>query len=197
MLIVVACAQVLGALLLVDLLSGVLHWLEDSYGTEETPLLGPYVIRPNIIHHADPLAFTKSPVWRRNRVVAVIVALLLGTVWWSGHFSWFWAWLGLFGLLSNEIHVWAHRSRRQNGPVIVLLQRLRLVQSPRHHAVHHRDPKRDHFCAMTNLLNPILDRIRFFRALEWLIARLTGVTPRPDPTVKTQDWGRPSARARS
>jgi ubiquitin-conjugating enzyme E2 variant len=46
--------QALGVILLADFLTGVFHWLEDAYGTEDTPVLGPLVIKPNIVHHHYP-----------------------------------------------------------------------------------------------------------------------------------------------
>ena len=51
--------QALGVILLADFLAGVIHWLEDAYGTEDTPIIGPLAIRPNIIHHHYPRFFTK------------------------------------------------------------------------------------------------------------------------------------------
>ncbi len=39
--------QILLGLALADFISGALHWLEDSYGKEEWPIIGYYVIEPN------------------------------------------------------------------------------------------------------------------------------------------------------
>jgi len=171
------------AVVFTDFLSGILHWLEDSYGHPGTPVLGRYVTQANIKHHFEPRHFTKSPVWKRNRVTWTMTALLMLGVWYSGHFSPFWAWVGVLGVLSNEIHCWAHRTPRENGPVVTALQRWHIVQSPRHHAVHHTDPKKECYCVLTDFLNPVLDRIRFFRRTEALIALRTGVHPRKDDSV--------------
>jgi hypothetical protein len=58
-----------------------------------------------------------------------------------------------------------------------------LIQSHRHHAAHHRKGKDTHFCVLTNHVNPFLERVRFVQTLETLVTRLTGVRPRPDPSV--------------
>jgi ubiquitin-conjugating enzyme E2 variant len=80
--------------------------------------------------------------------------------------------VGLFAALvgnANQIHKWAHRSRRENGPWINLLHDLRILQSSRHHAIHHTDPKSTHYCVITEFLNPVLQRLRFWTRLEcWL-----------------------------
>ncbi len=34
-----------------DFVAGMIHWLEDAYVREDTPLVGKYVARPNIVHH--------------------------------------------------------------------------------------------------------------------------------------------------
>jgi len=46
--------KTIAILLLVDFISGVLHWLEDAYGNEEWPIIGKQITKPNIIHHHDP-----------------------------------------------------------------------------------------------------------------------------------------------
>jgi ubiquitin-conjugating enzyme E2 variant len=46
------------------------------------------------------------------------------------------------------------------------LQRIGLMQSRGHHGVHHRAPYAIRFCPMTNYLNPVLDRMQFWRTVE-------------------------------
>ena len=75
------------------------------------------------------------------------------------------------GVNANEIHKWAHRSRRQNGRLISFFQDVGLLQSAGHHARHHRGSKATHYCVVTNYLNPVLERIRFWAALERILVR--------------------------
>ncbi|MDB6015871.1 MAG: Kua-ubiquitin conjugating enzyme hybrid localization domain protein [Pedosphaera sp.] len=85
---------------------------------------------------------------------------------------------------ANQIHKWAHRTRAENGPLISFFQNLGILQSTHHHALHHTDPKNSHYCTVTNLLNPILDGIRFWDGLEFALARTTGLQRRPDTSVR-------------
>ena len=177
--------EVIAALILVDFLSGVLHWVEDSYGNPDMPVIGKYVTKPNIEHHFDPTKFTKSPVWRRNRVTVLISLVVCMPIFcFSQGVSVFWISVFVLGLLSNEIHCWAHRTKGENGRIISFLQSSHVIQSPRHHAHHHSDPKKDAYCVITDFLNPVLDRIRFFRGLEFLVAKLFGVLPRRDESIR-------------
>jgi hypothetical protein len=45
---------------------------------------------------------------------------------------------------------------------------------------------------MTNCLNPVLDAIRFWAALEWVLARTAGLERQPDSSLRaagpTPDW---------
>jgi ubiquitin-conjugating enzyme E2 variant len=66
-----------GALLAVDMLSGLFHWLEDSYGCPEWPVTGRLITQANILHHFDPHHFTRHNWWDSARVLAVLVACCL------------------------------------------------------------------------------------------------------------------------
>jgi ubiquitin-conjugating enzyme E2 variant len=74
----------------------------------------------------------------------------------------------LGGLVVNEIHRLAHRPALA-GPLIKTLQEIGVIQSPRHHCGHHREPTDTRYCILTDWLNPILDRLRFWSALEHLL----------------------------
>jgi hypothetical protein len=69
-----ALAQFLGLVMLADFLAGVVHWLEDAYGTEDTPVVGPLVIRPNIVHHHFPRFFTRLTWWESSWELALLGA---------------------------------------------------------------------------------------------------------------------------
>ncbi len=181
--IIVIAAKAAGIVILVDFFSGVFHWIEDSYGTAETPIIGKLVVIPNLIHHRQPRDFVKSPFWRRNTVtiaLSLVIFLGLARIW---GVTWELCLFCVLGGLCNEFHCWAHRSPEENGRVITWLHRLRILQTPGHHAVHHTDPKNRAYCVLTNYTNPVLDKMEFWRRTEWVIGLLTGVRPRPDASV--------------
>jgi hypothetical protein len=179
--------QIVSVLFLVDFFSGVFHWLEDSYATEQTPILGRYVVTPNITHHHHPRDFVKSPFWHRNFLTALLCSLIFAGV--SLVFGAPWQlWLFcILGAFCNEFHCWAHRSPEENGPFITALHRLRILQSPQHHAIHHTNPKNRAYCVLTNFTNPLLDRIEFWRHAESLVVFLFRVKPRPDASLKVRN----------
>ncbi|MCA0375521.1 MAG: fatty acid desaturase family protein [Gemmatimonadetes bacterium] len=173
-------AQVLAVWLITDFLSGVFHWIEDAYGGPYWPIFGRHVTRPNILHHYAPRAFVSNSWWRSSRLLLVICLLLALGAWTLGVFNWMIA-LGLvLGLNANQVHKWSHRARRENPPLVQWLQRLHLIQSPSQHHRHHVRGRNAAYCVLTDLLNPVLDRMRFWAGLEWLIARLFGVQRRDD-----------------
>ena len=47
-----------------------------------------------------------------------------------------------------------------------MLWEVGLFQSPKHHSGHHMKHSAKNYCILTNLLNPILDRLHFWSALE-------------------------------
>jgi hypothetical protein len=107
----------------------------------------------------------------------VLSASLMGLLTWQ-------VWLfAVVGANANQIHKWAHRTPQENGWLIDLLQRCRFVQTPRHHACHHTDPKSSHYCVLTDFLNPILDGLRVWEFLEFAIHRLFGVARRIDTSL--------------
>jgi ubiquitin-conjugating enzyme E2 variant len=85
----------------------------------------------------------------------------------------------LLGANANQVHKWSHRTPAENGPAVGLAQRLLLIQSPGHHHQHHSGRRNSHYCVLTNLLNPVLDRFRVWRGLEWVL-RQGGLGKRDD-----------------
>ncbi|HTB63826.1 MAG TPA: fatty acid desaturase CarF family protein [Opitutales bacterium] len=175
--------KILATVLAADFVAGFVHWLEDAYAREDTPILGPLVARANIIHHHYPRHFTRLSWWQSSWDLLCLCALLVLAAWATGLLTWE---VWLFAMLTtnaNQIHKWAHRTRKENGPVISFLQDIHLVQTPRHHALHHTNPKECHYCTTTNLLNPILDGLRFWEGLECLLENLLGIHRRVDTSV--------------
>lgn len=169
-----AIGYVATAWLAADLIAGFWHWIEDRYFDVKWPLIGEYIAKPNELHHEQPTAFLYGGYWHRNWtaiVPAIIAAVVCGVL--GGY------WLALvFAMASqaNEIHAWAH-SKGKLSPLVVALQETGVLQSPGHHARHHRDPFEVRYCVMTDWLNPLLDHFRFWRRLEWIVSRI-GVHPK-------------------
>ncbi|MGO8765178.1 MAG: fatty acid desaturase CarF family protein [Limisphaerales bacterium] len=176
--------QIPAVIFAADFAGGFVHWLEDAYIREDTPLIGKWIARPNIVHHHYPRFMTRHNWWYTSRDLVLLVVLLLISAACLGLLTWQ---VWLFAALAanaNEFHKWEHRTRKENGRFISFLQDLKLLQTAKHHALHHTDPKNSHYCTITNFPNLVLDGIRFWDGLEWLLAKTVGLTRRPDTSVR-------------
>lgn len=165
----------------VDFLSGMFHWAGDTWGSVTWPLIGPTVIRTFREHHVDQEAITRHDVIEVNATSCMIAIPFLAYGLWAGAGPFgqaYTAAIGLSGMLTNQIHSWAHRP---NNPWwIRALQKSRLILSPEAHALHHDKPFTNHYCITTGWLNAPFARIGWYRGLEWLISRVTGAEPRAE-----------------
>jgi ubiquitin-conjugating enzyme E2 variant len=179
----------IATIMLADFVAGIVHWLQDAYGTEETPVVGPLLIRINIVHHHYPRFFTRLTWWQSSWDLLLIGAALLAAAWWAGLLTWQ-VWLfAIVSVNANQVHKWAHRTRTENGPVISFLQDIRVLLTPHQHAIHHTDPKNTFYCPVTNLVNPLLERLRFWTRVEIMIWRATGRRHRRDTSNRGKGPG--------
>lgn len=178
--------QAAGVVLAADFTAGLVHWAEDAFIREHTPWVGHWIGRPNIVHHHLPRRMARNTWWESNREQLLLMGLTVIVAALLGHLTWH-VWLfALVGGNANEVHKWSHRTRRENGRLITLLQDLRLLQTTQHHAVHHTNPKDVRYCPVTNVLNPVLDVLHFWSALEWLLKHTLGIKRQPDTSVPGQ-----------
>ena len=159
-----------------DFLSGVVHWAGDTIGDETTPFLGKNFVMPFRQHHVDPKEISTHDLIETNgnNCIVVLAPLVIAyCVMPSETGFWFFAstlmgFLGLFIVATNQFHKWAHSD---NPPrVAVLLQRWGLILSPEHHNIHHALPHDRQYCITVGWMNPLLNRIQFFRGAEALVA---------------------------
>src|SRR5579875_411969 len=157
--------HVLLCLLIADFLAGFVHWAEDTWlRPGVSPLLDAWVVLPNVEHHQRPGGIRQATYWENNRItmaLAAVPAIVLAA---CGVHAWEPYLTLLIASQSNQIHMWGHCA---NPPAAVrVLQRIGLFQPPAHHAVHHKRPYGVRYCTTTIFLNPILDGLRFWHALE-------------------------------
>ena len=176
--------QLFLALSIADFIAGVIHWLEDSYGSPDTPIVGK-PIRANILHHEDPRDFLKNNWWQNARSSLPLVLLFAGAFVLFDCLNFFTVSLLILGWNANEVHKWAHQSKRERPWIATKLQNIGVFQSPRHHYKHHRDDLDSDYCVMTPWVNPILNFIGFWRISVRIIFSVTGFKTRLDPYSKT------------
>ena len=167
-------AQAVGVVLLADLVSGTVHWAEDTFGSEKTPLIGEWVIKPNLDHHRDAGAFVHKSWLQSSGDLAVAGAALICMAAWQGLLTWH-VWLfTLISVNANQIHKWNHMRPVEVPWPVQLLQKLHLLQSRRHHLEHHRGEKDRNYCVITNFVNPVFDGLRLWRVMERVLAPVLG-----------------------
>ena len=175
-------AKILATWLVVDAISGFVHWLEDTYGHPSFPFVGRRITRPNLLHHFKPRAFITNSWYTSSQLLLVSCAAALVIAWAIGRLSPMVVLAAGLAVNANQVHKWSHRSPEENGRLITLAQRAGVLQSSRHHRRHHAGDKNSNYCVMTGLLNPILDGCRVWRGLEWLLSRL-GLQRRDDEAL--------------
>jgi ubiquitin-conjugating enzyme E2 variant len=175
--------EILSVILITDFLSGLIHWLEDSYGQPDWPITGRLVTQPNIVHHYDPRYFTKHTWLKSAEVLLGIGGIILVIAALADAFTWHVALLLLLGINANEFHKWTHQSARERPKIATWLQRVRILQTPAHHAQHHLRGKDTHYCVLTNFVNPVLDKLGFWRTLEASVAIFLGAEKREDTSL--------------
>lgn len=162
--------------LIADFISGLVHWAGDTIGDETTPFLGKNFVTPFRYHHVDPKDITRHDFIETNGNNCIVVLAPLGTAYVLlpdetsfGFFcSTLMGFVGLFIVATNQFHKWAHADSPPR--FAALLQRWGLILSTDHHDIHHTRPHDRHYCITVGWMNPVLNRIKFFRAAEATIA---------------------------
>jgi DNA polymerase III psi subunit len=172
-------------MLFADFLSGLIHWFADTWGSESMPVLGKRLLHPFRIHHVNPGDFLQRKFFDTNGDVAFLAIPVLVACWFislttpmSAAAALFLAASSATGMLTNQIHQWAHM--RQAPLCVRWLQQCGLILSHNAHQQHHEPPWVANYCITTGWCNRPLQAIQFFRRLERLITRVTGVQPRTD-----------------
>jgi plasmanylethanolamine desaturase len=160
-----------------DFISGLVHWAADTYGSEDMKVIGPSLVKPFRLHHIYPrdicthgLVETTGNVCILSVPVLSVGLYLMWLIPSSGVVAFVvvsFAMIAATTILTNQFHKWAH----QESPSSFArwLQRNRLVLEPQHHKLHHTQPFDMNYCITNGWLNPLLNKLRFFRRLEAVI----------------------------
>lgn len=167
----------LAGYLVADLVSGIVHWMGDTLGSENAKWFGPAFTQPFREHHVDPRAISRHGFVETNGNTCIVALPPLGAAhaWMPDEAGvWFYlaafaAALSMFSVAANQFHKWAHSVRVPR--FVAWLQRSHLIIEPNHHNRHHEAPHRSHYCVLSGWMNPVADGLRLFRAAEHVIRR--------------------------
>lgn len=161
--------KAIGVILLADFVTGLVHWLEDSYWSPETPILGKWIVEPNLAHHKNGQEFLQKSWFESSWDLLIVGIIVLLIAYFMKSLTWEVCLFVLITVNANQIHKWAHITRYENKPKLVgLLQKTHILQRTDHHGQHHRKPNNSHYCTVTNVVNPLLDKLNFWRGLEMI-----------------------------
>ena len=183
---------VVGAALSADFVSGVVHWIADTWFSETMPVVGPRFLRPFRVHHLNPGDFLQRDVIDCNGDVALlnipilVAALFLPETVAGGALSLALVSFAAVSLPTNQVHQWAHMPEPPR--LIRWLQSCRIILSSEAHARHHAEPYVANYCIATGWCNRWLARIDFFPACERLVTQITGLEPRADEETFAERW---------
>ncbi|XP_065191765.1 plasmanylethanolamine desaturase 1-like [Sycon ciliatum] len=181
----------LGGILAADFLSGVVHWLCDSYGSVNMPVFGKAFIRSFREHHVDPTAITRHDVIECNADSCMTMVPVLGFMCYNFalydddiiqpryHLFVLLSWLAFFVAFTNQFHKWSH-TYGEVPKWVEVLQDYHVILPKKHHKVHHVAPHATYFCITTGWLNHPLEYIGFWTAIEAGIQLTTGYRARED-----------------
>lgn len=160
-----------------DFVTGLVHWAADTYGEEDTPVIGRSLVRPFRVHHVRPQEICEHGVVETVGNTCILAAPLLtlfivinafGEISAATAFTVFTAAVTVgVTVATNQFHKWAHHDAPPR--VIRLLQRARIILSPEHHRTHHTEPFKSSYTITNGWLNPLLNRTSFFRRLEGVL----------------------------
>lgn len=170
--------SIIAGYLLADFIMGVYHWIKDTYFSPFTPIIGKTLIWGSRLHHIRPRFVIEFSDWQLI----------------SGSSRWTLLWIGpliyLFGLtpfllslfvtisLNDVIHKYSHMPDHERPKWASFFQNIYIFQSHDEHHLHHVSPHEVNYCPITPYVNVILERINFWRGVEQIIEKTTGIIPR-------------------
>ncbi len=162
---------------LADFITGLVHWWQDTYGNPTWPIVGKYIVVPNLNHHKNPRGMVKDGYWFRVGASVVGASILIIIFYVCGWHSWRMVLCLAFASQGNQIHVMAHRTKKENGRIVLFLQRVGIFQGKKTHGWHHKAPYDTNMFIMTEFLNPLFNKIRFWERLEGAIETVFSIKP--------------------
>lgn len=171
-------------LLAIDFVSGIVHWAEDTFFTEDTPLFGEWLVKPNVLHHEQPAAFITKSWWQSSWDLVIAALVISGVAYLTNHLNWQLLLFCFLAANANQLHKYAHLSTKQTPRLVRFFQNAGILQKARHHALHHSGEKNQAYCVITPYLNPVLDYLGFWRRLEKILLYFLPAPRRKD--LKTE-----------
>jgi hypothetical protein len=174
--------QVIIGYLLADIISGGLHWFEDTYLSycSDIPILSD-IAKDNELHHYFPRSMLAYSYLDHISVTGPVTLLvMIGVYILNPQLIFKYPWLALsfvvFGVSANIIHRFSHMRDCENHFIVRYLQSLGIFASHTHHSIHHRNSNGG-YCVISEYSNMVLDTVGFWDGLEYIVFICTGISP--------------------
>ena len=102
--------------LVVDWISGFVHWCEDSYGSPSTPFIGRRITKPNLRHHFNPRSFVHNSWFASSELLLGACGAALLVAWGLGRLSPMVVVAAVLGINANQVHKWSPVRRWRTAP---------------------------------------------------------------------------------
>jgi hypothetical protein len=176
----------IGAFFLAEFITGMVYFVEDTYGTQvSNKLIQKHIIIPNLEHHYNPLKMTKK-TWLQTIKATTIamgyVNFIILIIYPRIIFHYFYGMTSIFICSANLIHKWAHTPKKSLPRFVQVLQDNGILQTHYNHSLHHLELNSD-YCVMSNLMNYPLNYIGFWNKIELLMIKIFDIHPRIEKTL--------------
>lgn len=164
------------AWLLADFIVGFVHFYEDKCLNEKSAnKIVQSILADNDLHHTKPMAMTKLSAWKNlNTSLYIGIPIVLLSLFMDIPIISMAMFIACFG---NLFHKWSHTHSKKTNIVIKAMMFIGMLQTREQHNRHHFDENgiiirknaKTDFCVMTPYLNPILDKLKFWKLMEKLL----------------------------
>lgn len=177
--------QVILGIILGEFLATMFHWFEDAYLAYllDIPILS-HIAITNELHHYLPYAITSSSFLYLNLTTFGIISciyIILFVFFWNHFVKYYTLWIcaALMGIFSTWHHQQTHERDCKKPFIVKLLHKIPiLIVNSNIHKRHHAEDTGRNYAPTLHPLNMILDGVNFYRVLECLIYKLTGISTR-------------------
>ena len=174
--------QIIFGFLLADFLTGVFHWIEDSYlhYCIDIPFIGE-IAKDNELHHYFPRAMLSYSYWETIQVTLLITVVVLTILYpickpFFMKNIYFISSFAFFSATSSVIHRFSHMRECESNKLIFFLQKIGILCSHKFHSLHHKN-SHTKYCPIFEYNNYILDYTHFWRGLEYIVFVCSGIKP--------------------
>lgn len=177
--------------LFADFLVGIYHWVKDSYFSPHTPIIGKTFIWNSRLHHVKPRYVVQFPDWNLFKDSAKWTLIWMAPWFIFGGFTLFNLSLFLTISMNDIVHKYAHTLDNERPKWVWFLQTMRVFQTHDEHHSHHIEPHEVNYCPISSLVNPILEKINFWKRLENIVEKIFKVKPRARQDLFVEDASYP------